>query len=158
MDIDRLNKWLTLLANVVVVAGVVFLAIEIRQNSAQLEQNTAAVGSDSFFQLNLALDSRYRMMAQDSELAALVVKGYASPELLTELETSQFGAWIRADLNISESAWIAYSRGIIPENEFDGIRNTTCDRITSPGGQQIWRNISRVYAVGFVEEVQEWCF
>jgi hypothetical protein len=39
MNLDKLNQWLTLLANFGVVAGIVFLAIEIRQNQALLEQN-----------------------------------------------------------------------------------------------------------------------
>ena len=33
MDSDRLNRWLTLGANVGVVVGIIFLAVEIRQNS-----------------------------------------------------------------------------------------------------------------------------
>jgi hypothetical protein len=32
MDLDRLNRWLNLLANIGVVAGIVFLAIEVGQN------------------------------------------------------------------------------------------------------------------------------
>ena len=34
-----LNKWLTLIANISVVVGIVFLAIEVRQNTQTLEQN-----------------------------------------------------------------------------------------------------------------------
>jgi len=37
MDTDRLNRWLTLVANLGVIAGIVFLAIEIRQNTATQE-------------------------------------------------------------------------------------------------------------------------
>jgi hypothetical protein len=33
MDIEKLNRWLALGANVAVSAGIVFLAVEIRQNS-----------------------------------------------------------------------------------------------------------------------------
>jgi hypothetical protein len=39
MHLDSLNKWLTLLANFGVVAGIFFLAIEIRQNQTLLDQN-----------------------------------------------------------------------------------------------------------------------
>jgi hypothetical protein len=39
MDNAKLNKWLTLLANMSVVAGIVFLGIEVRQNTQTLEQN-----------------------------------------------------------------------------------------------------------------------
>ena len=33
MDADRLNRWLTLIANLGVVAGLVFLAVELNQNT-----------------------------------------------------------------------------------------------------------------------------
>ena len=36
---EKLNQWLTLLANVGVLVGIVFLAIEIRQNTNNLEMN-----------------------------------------------------------------------------------------------------------------------
>ncbi len=39
MNNAKLNKWLTLLANISVVAGIVFLGIEVRQNTQTLEQN-----------------------------------------------------------------------------------------------------------------------
>ena len=37
MDRDKLNKWLTLTANLAVVAGIVFLAFELRQNNELLK-------------------------------------------------------------------------------------------------------------------------
>jgi hypothetical protein len=37
MDADRLNRWLTLVANVAVVAGIVFLGLELRQNNQLLQ-------------------------------------------------------------------------------------------------------------------------
>jgi len=37
MDQDNLNKWLTLTANLAVVAGIIFLAFELKQNNELLE-------------------------------------------------------------------------------------------------------------------------
>ena len=38
MDTDKLNQWLTLAANMAVLGGIVFLAIEIRQNTVMQER------------------------------------------------------------------------------------------------------------------------
>ena len=38
MNVDKFNSWLTLLANVGVLAGIVFLALEIKQNTQMLER------------------------------------------------------------------------------------------------------------------------
>lgn len=40
MTMDKLNQWLTLLANVGVIAGIVFLGIEIRQNTEMIQSQT----------------------------------------------------------------------------------------------------------------------
>ena len=48
MVADQLNKWLTLTANFAVVAGIIFLAVEIRQNNELLlsESRQAAMSND----------------------------------------------------------------------------------------------------------------
>ena len=38
MDTDQINRWLTLVANLAVVAGIFFLAVEIRQNTLAVER------------------------------------------------------------------------------------------------------------------------
>jgi ATP phosphoribosyltransferase regulatory subunit HisZ len=40
MNMEKLNHWLTLVANFGVIAGVVFLAYELRQNNELLEQGS----------------------------------------------------------------------------------------------------------------------
>ena len=39
MNSDKLNKWLTLVANLAVVIGILVLVVEINQNTAAIEQN-----------------------------------------------------------------------------------------------------------------------
>ena len=43
MDTDRLNRWLTLLANVAVVAGIIFLGFELRQNNELLQFEAGSI-------------------------------------------------------------------------------------------------------------------
>ena len=55
MDSDRLNRWLTLGANVGVLVGIIFLAIQIRQNSDLARLHFAADLSKSSQEGELAL-------------------------------------------------------------------------------------------------------
>ena len=73
MDLDRLNRWLTLLANFGVVAGIVFLAVEIRQNQDLLELS-------------------HQTMLREQELSILNA---------THLEVEQFNN-LRAQIYLSE--------------------------------------------------------
>jgi hypothetical protein len=63
MDIDKLNKWLTLVANFGVVAGIFFLAIEIRQNQTAIEESN---------RINV-VESRRAEINQYNEWRALVI-------------------------------------------------------------------------------------
>ena len=54
---DNLNKWLTLVANIAVMAGIVFLVIEVRQNSELVRVN-------SFQTLTTEISDWQRMAAQ----------------------------------------------------------------------------------------------
>jgi hypothetical protein len=147
----NVKQFIEVLGIIAIVVSLIFVGFELRLN-------TAAVSSESAYQLNLSMDNRYRMMAQDATLAELVTKGYESPNLLTDLEKVQFEGWIRADLNTSEAAWFSYSKGLIEEVDFNGYISSTCDRINSNGGRWFWQNNSDKYASGFVDDIQNWCF
>jgi hypothetical protein len=84
MKLDKLNQWLTLAANIGVLAGIVFLAVEIRQNDATLrESNTINI-----------LDARALELQQYNEFRALLVQ---TPDLL-ELWTAGLNGDVLDDL------------------------------------------------------------
>ena len=61
MNIDRINPWLSLVANVGVIAGFIFLAVEIRQNS---EMTHLELSSNVADEVSPVMD----MLIDDSEL------------------------------------------------------------------------------------------
>ena len=40
-DVERLNKWLSLISNIGVIAGVLFVGFEIQQNTNQMQAEVA---------------------------------------------------------------------------------------------------------------------
>ena len=81
MNMDNVNKWLMLAANLGVITGIVFLAIEVRQNDATLERgnqiNRAAVLTDFMGSLG---EFRYAI-AQDEDITDLWYRGREDEEL-----------------------------------------------------------------------------
>jgi len=59
MKLDNANKWLTLVANFGVVAGIIFLAIEVRQNQELLERDHELLDHRS---QNTALDKSWNSL------------------------------------------------------------------------------------------------
>ena len=74
MNTPKLNDWLTLLTNIAVVAGIVFLAVEIRQNTASLDESRKQVRLQSFQTYLQNLDESQRALANSPYMAEIFVK------------------------------------------------------------------------------------
>lgn len=148
---DRLNQWLSLIANIGVLVGVFVVAYE-------LQQNTAVATAQATFQINASVDPAYRAIAQNPELAQLISTGNNNPDALNEVENEQFAAWFRAEMNTAEATWFYYVNGLIPEGEFDGYQSAICSRVTTKGQKANWQRQSKYFADGFQAVVTAWCF
>jgi hypothetical protein len=81
MKLDSLNKWLTLLANLGVVAGIIFLAIELRQNQSILEQDQRISILAARTAYNQEIQVFRQMLIQDKGMAEIWNDGLAGKEL-----------------------------------------------------------------------------
>jgi len=79
MGSDRLNRWLSLAANIGVIAGLVLVAYEIDQSSITLELATSSDGVDNFQQA-------MEVLVQDEDFARLIYKAETEYEGLDEFE------------------------------------------------------------------------
>ena len=95
MDRDSFSWWLTLLANVGVLGGLVFVGFEIRQTTSQLRSNASYSITASVNELNAGLYG-------DPELAEIVFRGEADLGALTPIERKRFDLFEFSRLNIAE--------------------------------------------------------
>ena len=85
MDTDRMNRWLTLVANIAVVAGIIFLAVEIRQNTESIDESRRLASANAyqarafhFSSMNLAAASAPEMV--DAIVAFRTAGGLDNPK------------------------------------------------------------------------------
>jgi len=109
MNVDKWNGRLTLLANIGVVVGLVFLAMEIRTNT---ESNHIAIFQN--YSANWMLMNG--QLAENRELAALVEKAYSGGDL-NNVESRQFRGWVFQRVTQSNHMLRLFDAGLIPENE-----------------------------------------
>ena len=86
MNIERLNSWLTLGANIGVFIGIVFLALEVRQTGDALHAQVSDSVADGFITLNMATIS-------DPQVANVWLTGIYQPDSLTDTEAVQFSMY-----------------------------------------------------------------
>ena len=92
MNTENVNQWLTLGANVGVLAGIVFLALEIQQNSqlAQLQ----------FSEDQRALWQEGEVMVFGNSIATVWEKSITQPESLTLAELRMLDAYLAFQLSM----------------------------------------------------------
>ena len=134
-----------------VLLGLIFVGLELRQN-------TAALSAQAIFDLNNISNDNHRLVAQDDALEELVYNGHKNPDSLSDSDRRRFVRWMRIRFNVAEAAWIYRKNGIIDESEYTGYRSGLCDDLSSKGTRWFWDNEFGNYAEGFVEDVEAWCF
>jgi len=110
MKMDDLNKWLTLAANLGVIAGIIFLAVELRQNSDMIRAQTRANLAEELVDL-------FSANMNDSDYAAVLLRGNKGLEL-SEVEEYQYmrhrTSWVWYWNNVVYQ----YEMGMYDEGEF----------------------------------------
>ncbi len=145
---DKLNKWLNLFANLGVMAGLVFLAIEINQNT----QATIAAASENI--TSQSLD--YFSIGIDSQVLARGLYKQSVGEELDEFEKHQIWWHQYFNFRVFESAYLQYRRGFYEQTEWDRYRRIIRNRLTNdPFAMQMWVESSEKWTSVFASEVNK---
>ena len=146
METDRVSRWLSIGANLAVLASIVFLAVEIRQNTemtrAQItlgrSQNTLDLASAQF-------NSDY--------IPAILVK-VSDGEELTRTELYRYRTHLRALLRIYDNDLQQHSMGLLGEHIPQNIPRII-DRwiVRNPLGRDFWESNKASFSNEFVEFV-----
>lgn len=97
MSLDSLNRWLTLLANIGVIAGIVFLAIEVRQNQLMLEESNRLNRVMARVEDVDTFNSWRGQWVQSNELSRIYSEGNAGLRL-TEIEAVRYSNLCTSEL------------------------------------------------------------
>ena len=117
---DKLNSWLTLFANCGVLVGIVFLAIEVNQNTEALERERSVNIASSFVQRNEAISDTMLAVALDPDFAVLVERwretGTAS---LSDDEIARVRFYEWSLIFMLESQLAQYEQGLLNEEYYE---------------------------------------
>jgi len=151
LDTDRLNRWITLGANIGVLAGIIFLGLEIRQNTLvakiesanTLEQNlrgmTMSIWSNPDF-------ARILKVGIDGDLADL-----------TEVESLQLRVFYETVLRGWQNTYYQYRAGTLDEEIWQaqrlGLERTF---LLDNGLNQHWQVMNFQYTEAFNTMLTSW--
>ncbi len=148
---NKLNERLTLIANLSVVVGIIFLAVEVRQNTQALQAQTR----DSITEKQMEYLS---WVATSPELAAaedkVISDGLAA---LGGAERRQYLRFVSAQIREWENSFYQYERGLFTEDELEARRNRWRGAMTGAASgaayRAWWQIIRGSFAPSFRAEI-----
>jgi hypothetical protein len=143
MDLDKVNKWLTLVANFAILAGLVFLALEI-------QQNTNAVRSAAVQEATNIAREHPLMYAQNPEVNRLAMAEYSS--LSEEDQRRRF--WLDVSFwHAMQGLYRQNELGTLPEQEWEVWVRIICANYEQ-SEPQLWARAAATHASDFVQFVE----
>ncbi|HAJ76756.1 MAG TPA: hypothetical protein DCM64_09910 [Gammaproteobacteria bacterium] len=147
MNVDKVNQWLTLAGNVGVIAGIVFLALEIRQNTSMMQSQTR----DSMTEKQMMFTD---WIGTDIEIANILGRGQnrelqrGTPEY-TSFIFLYHGIWREW-----ENSLYQYRNGLFTESEFRPRQNRWRMNMSNPGTRELWSTMSSTFSLDFQQEME----
>ncbi len=134
-----------MLANVGVLAGIVFLALEIRQNSEVVRaQSRAQIASE-------AADHLMRR-AENPQLAEIVIRADDGEEL-SRVEQLLLLNWQQSMLRRWENIHYQYRQGLYSEEEYFGNRTAWRGVVSNRSTRQHWEQYRDSFSPEFAAEI-----
>lgn len=140
MKLDSLNKWLTLAANLGVIAGLILVAYEINQSGRHLELAASADGVDNFTQA-------MEILAQDEELALLIYRAEHSFGELDDFEKWRVNRYLDGYMSMSEQDYGVYRQ--IHGSEDTAFEDDMREYMSLKMYREYWRESESRHGVEF---------
>lgn len=138
MDRTKLDSWLTVVANLAVLGGLVFVGLEIRQNTRQLR-------ADASHSITASVNEMNAGVYNDPSLADLLIRGEQDLDDLSSIERRRFDHFQFSRLNVVEYIRDLEAEGVVDLNfRFEDF--VVRQFRTKPGLQAFIREREETYA------------
>ncbi len=142
MNWDAIGAISEIMGAFLVLITLIYLSIQIRNNTKEVKSENAHRITDSFNQLNL-------LVASNERLAALWPKGMADYDDLSDPQKISFGFMQLAAFRIYDSLYYQIQRGTGNEQLWEGELNTIRWLFSSPGMRAWWIQQQFAFSPGF---------
>lgn len=144
-DLGNIGEFVAALATV---ATLVYLAIQIRQNTTTVRANSHHAGSTAWSDLVTRL-------AADATLSEIYYSGRFAPDSLSRQDARRFDMLVDAMLAQIENFYIQYRNGQLPRSNQDRFARILAAQFRTPGVQRYWARRRELYTIEFVLYVEK---
>ena len=148
MNWEALGAIANLLAAVGVIATLIYLSIQIRQN-------TKAVRSSSIQNLVQSFSTTAQAAVENEHIIPLLLKSNAGVDGLTEVERARLHFWFIMTFRRFEGVYFQRDLGIVDADVIDGFERSHIAILASKSAQQWWAESKGIFNSGFVSYLEE---
>jgi hypothetical protein len=150
-QLGALGELIGAIASIVLLA---YIAIQIRQNSKTLQQNTRATEAASR-QAFASQDQAYLCSALDSAVLAQAVSKFENGEALSPVERSQLVGRQHVNFRVFETAYSQFRKGVLDRSEWERYQRIIGYLMHGDDpAREMWSQLSEVFDPEFVAEVE----
>ena len=145
---DRVNSWLSLIASVGILAGLVLVAIELNQNTDQLRLQLVVQTTQKLFENN-------RDLLGDNPTST-IAKSITNPEDLTYEEFLIASSFVLNGLNEWEDRFFIHEKGLISDRDWKRhIDHNIGWTLGNRFAQQYWQIAKSTFEQEFVQYIDQ---
>lgn len=143
MNTEKLSQWLALIANFGVLAGIVFLVVEIHQNTDALRaesQRAVFAGAQQELYTSMQYPEIFRLMALPDADA-------------TFEQRLRIDSFLTAALRAREFAWSQHQAGILDDASWATEREVISLLVGSERNRRWWKEVGRLQFTGEFQQL-----
>ena len=160
MKISAINEGVSLIANIGVIGSIVFLGLEMQQNTAMMQsqtRNSIVENQLSFYERGIEnpelADIRLRLgngeIPESSALSLGVDENYYPLVPVEETERFQYTFFLLSELRMWENEFYQYQIGLFDSAEFEARTNAWRGQMSWAANIVIWRRTENAFAEDF---------
>lgn len=153
MNLEDLGNIGDFLGGIGVIFTVIYLALQIRQNTKSVEENTRTAKAQMRFQITTDSIESIRSVRTSEPLIRTFVKA-TSGEALDSTDELMIDLYAREIFRSAEGNFYQYRAGTIDEEEFEGMRAFYSDFFQQQYMKKFWFENKHQFPAIFVREVE----
>ncbi|MGR8949568.1 MAG: hypothetical protein ACU84Q_16105 [Gammaproteobacteria bacterium] len=143
-DLGNLGEFL---ASLGVLVSLIYVGIQIRQNTTEAQRTNARATS-------VHHSAALHALSKDNEIADIFVGGIKDIGSLTDAERYRFDVSLAVWLQAIEKAFLDHRAKRYTDDELQGYRIAVPNALNTPGGNVWWRERQLWFSSAFREEVE----
>jgi hypothetical protein len=147
MNLNDLANLGQIIGAIAVVISLIYVAMQIRQNTNAVRAATAQSVHEHFA-------SWYHLLASDESLSQIVIDGLKDYVSLSEKDKARFVATFMAFLSYSQNAFFKWRKELLEQPLWMGWELLIMNLVSAPGGKEFWKERGYLFGEEFRRHVE----